>query len=243
MELKSLLLGLAFSVGIFALKSGAGLGYLCQKETGIRRRIAAFFGFVLGYGLLFGLTWLLIVNFDFLAHLDTIMGLFKNGMTLHIALAILLMVWGGSLLKKENATHTSHGWLLLSVPCPVCFSVILFSGSFLHGLRPGEPYLFVLLALGFIGLALLTAFGLVLMRKQGNEQDLGLMMLLGGLYFMLTLVVVPQFGNVARIYRLSLTSGESFPHDVGFLLVGTGMLFMLGVVYSFWRGSWKLSRL
>jgi len=34
MELKSLVLGLLFSLGIFALKSGAGLFYRLRRETG-----------------------------------------------------------------------------------------------------------------------------------------------------------------------------------------------------------------
>ncbi|MCI5133244.1 MAG: hypothetical protein D3904_17450 [Candidatus Electrothrix sp. EH2] len=53
MELKSLILGLVFSVGIFALKSGAGLSYLLQREQSKLKQGAALSGFVLSYGLLF----------------------------------------------------------------------------------------------------------------------------------------------------------------------------------------------
>lgn len=140
MEIKSLFLGLIFSLANFAVKSGAGLSYLFRKTGGMAGRLRVIAGFVVGYGLVFGLAWLLVSRVELLAHLDTVMSVFKNGMTLHFLLATLLLVWGAGLLKKKpGGSENSRGWLALALPCPVCFSVILFTGSLLHNLLPDLP--------------------------------------------------------------------------------------------------------
>ncbi len=109
MELKSLIIGLALSVGIFAVKSGAGLSFLLQKATLQRQKFVAGTGYIIGYGLVFALAWFIVSHLDFTAKLDRPMLFFKNGMTLHFTLALLLMGWGLTLLRQNR--H-SHGWLL-----------------------------------------------------------------------------------------------------------------------------------
>jgi len=89
MEFKSLFLGLAFSVGIFAVKSGAGLSYLLRQEAKWYRLFAAICGFIVSYALVFCLAWFLVNRVDLFPHLDRVMLFFKNGMTLHILLAAL----------------------------------------------------------------------------------------------------------------------------------------------------------
>jgi predicted transporter len=204
MELKALILGLVFSMGIFAVKSGAGLFYLVQKTGGMARRLWVLVGFAAGYALVFGLAWLVVSRIDPLAHLDTVMLLFKNGMTLHMLLAVLLLLWGAALLKKRVAPQEqSRGWLLLALPCPICFSVILFAGSFLHNLLPDVHGLFVWLFAGFTILSLLSALGFTMFGKENAEHGLGRVMVLAALYFLVTITVVPQFTDLERIYRVS----------------------------------------
>ncbi len=242
MELKTLILGLVFSVGIFAVKSGAGLAYILKREDRILRQVLVMAGFAVCYSLLFAGAWLLILRFDFLAHLDAVMMLFKNGMALHFLLAGLLVLWGGYLLGQDaSCQHQSHGWMVLSIPCPVCFGVILFSGSFLHGMRPDEPYLFVGLAALFIGVAMVTAVLLALSKKTGANYGLGGVMLCAGLYFLLSLIVVPQFADFERMYRISLGSKDVALAHLPLLLVGLGLLFTLGFFRSFGRWAWKSS--
>jgi predicted transporter len=236
MELKSLFLGLAFSVGIFAVKSGAGLSYLLRRETKLRWRLAAICGFIVSYALVFCLAWFLVNRVDLFSHLDRVMLFFKNGMTLHILLAALLLVWGVTLLKRGDGPEArSHGWLLLALPCPVCFSVILFSGAFLHNLLPDVPWLFVWLYAGFILISLIS--GLALARL-GKEHGLGSIMVLAALYFLITIAVVPQFGDIERIYRLSLNSVTILENSrLPWLLVGMSLAFMVGFLKTIRRSS------
>ncbi len=241
MELKSLILGLAFSVGIFAVKSGAGLSYLLRREPGLPGRLAAVCGFLAGYGAVFWLAWLLVSRVDLLARLDTVMLFFKNGMTLHLLLAGLLLLWGVALLKKEDqAAAGSHGWLLLTLPCPVCFSVILFSGGFLRILLPDVPWLFGWLFAGFIIVSLISGISLALFGRGNAEHGLGTVMVLAALYFLVTIAVVPQFGDIERIYRLSRTSGTTLADSrLPLLLAATGLAFAAGFLRTLWRSSWK----
>lgn len=231
MELKSLTLGLIFSVGIFAFKSGAGLSYLLKKQKGYRR-LLVISAYTLSYGLVFWLAALLLKRIDFLAHLDTVMLLFKNGMTIHFLLAGLLLLWGFVLMARQES-GPSHGWLLLALPCPVCFSVILFSCALLQNLLGESRYLFSTLAGGFIMTGLVTAFTLAFFGKARPEHGLGLVMVLASLYFLVSMAVIPQFSNIDKIYRLSKTSASILADsNLPLFLTGASLVFMAGFVHS-----------
>jgi predicted transporter len=238
MELKSLLLGLAFTVGIFAVKSGAGLSCLLGREGRKGRRLALILVFVAGYLSLFFLAWLLVLRFDFLAHLQMVMTLVKQGMAIHFLLAALLLLWGVVLLRQSHDPEAgSRGWLLLTVPCPVCFSVILCSAALLHGLYPDNSHTMVWLFAGFVGVAMASA---LLLMRPGRQSDhrLGRFMLLAALYFLVSVAVVPQFSNLERIYRLG--SDLATPMDSRHLLILAGLA--LGFGLGFLNAARKTSR-
>jgi len=241
MELKSLILGLVFSLAIFAVKSGAGLSYLLQGGKARWPRIMMILAYVASYGLLFFLVWLISTRLDFLAHLDTVMLIFKNGMTAHFVLALLLLVWGIALLKRDcPCGGKSRAWLLLVMPCPVCFMVILGCGSFLAALRPDEPWLFVWLATGFIGVGLGTAFIVGRGVKTNAEHGLGLIMVVAALYFLLTIALVPQFSDAQRVYRLSLAAPGNIDNGgLPYLLLLLVSLFMVGFLKNMGKQKWK----
>jgi len=70
MELKSLLLGLAFTVGFFALKSGAGLSYLYEKHKGWPHYLTVAGTFSCFYGMMFLLTWPIDGSFIYVPDTD-----------------------------------------------------------------------------------------------------------------------------------------------------------------------------
>lgn len=271
MEVKSLVLGLVFSLTIFAVKSGAGLAYLLQSHRSWWFRLLALAGYIGSYALLFILVWFLGGRVDFMAHMETVMLFFKNGMTIHFILAVLLLLWGGALLDGRCGCdgRGSLAWLLLVLPCPVCFSVVLASAVFLQALWPDDPLFFVWLATAFIGVGLVMA-GLMLqfsmklycrqttssrndklscfvvagqvneaarfrsdpamqVAKKNAEHDLGLVMVGAALYFLLTIILVPQFADAARIYRLGLVASSNGDTDhLAWLLLGGVLLFCCG---------------
>ncbi len=240
LELKSLILGLSFSLGIFAVKSGAGFAYLLQLEPRYLRRLWLTCAYLVSYATIFTLAWFLVCRINLLTRLDTVMLFFKNGMTLHFLLAALLLIWGITLLKQSPQVHkTSRAWLLLALPCPVCFSVILFSGAFLHNLLPQATNIFTWLFAGYAGLSLSTSFLLLACGRNNPEHTLGSIMILAALYFLVTIAVVPQFADIERIYRLSRSSVTTLPQQqLPLLLASMGAAFGFGFFRKARKNSW-----
>lgn len=242
MELKSLILGLVFSVGIFAVKSGAGLSYPLVRQARLAGKLGVLAGYGLGYGLVFGFAWILLTRINLPDHLETVMHLFQSGMTMHFVLALLLLLRGIVLLgrREKNAGQASHGWLFLSLPCPVCLSVIVMSCAFLHSFFPENRWIFLWLFAGFILISLATALVLSGQGQGRPEKTLGTVMVLAALYFLITIAVVPQFADVERIYRLSRASGLPLAdRRLPMLAVGCVLAFGVGFIKTVWRRAWK----
>lgn len=238
MELKSLLLGLAFTVGIFAVKSGAGLSYLLEKQRGWPHLLKVTGTFCLGYGLMFLISWLIVTRIDFLAYLTTLMTLFKGGMVVHFLFASLLLWWGIRLLSKKEGNH-SRGWLLLVIPCPVCFTVFLCSTALVENISGGSFVAMTALFFSYILISSITAAILYYFRPEQKEHMLGSFMVVAALYFLLTVIIVPQFSDIERIYRLSSGRELTSPVSSLFFTLLLGASFATGIIRSFWRPMWK----
>ncbi len=141
MELKSLFLGIFFSLGIFAIKTGIGLHYFfVKKSLKVKTAIMTIYSGV--YFILFLLSYFLLKKIDFLQYFEQAQSFFKSGMFIHVIVAGLMAVWGIALLKQSNKNYKeknhkgSYGWLVLVIPCPVCMTVILFTVAFLISYFP-----------------------------------------------------------------------------------------------------------
>ena len=197
------------SVAVFALKAGGGLSYLLTQKPGLPRKAALSIGFMIMYGLIFLVSGWILSSVDLTRHVDTLQAFFKSGMTLHFILAFLMAAWGLHLLMKSHDNKkASRAWILLVVPCPVCFSVILLSCAFTCALYPGNCLVFWGLYGGFILVSLSVAllFSVFLKKSTSNPAGnfLGTLMLYIAGYFMLSVIIIPQFGDLEQIYRLSM---------------------------------------
>lgn len=240
MVMKSLILGVLCSAGIFAVKSGVGLSYCLAGNGRARRKIGSFMFFSLTYLFVFSGVVLVLKQVDLTGHLDLIQRWLQSGMLVHLVIASLMIVWGVLLLRKNSSsTATSRGWLLLAMPCPVCLAVILFSAGVLLSYDP-EHFLrtAVLFYLAFMAISLLTPVVVHLLgRKSLASPDgfLGGAMLLIAFYFLLSATIMPQFGELDQIYRMASYQGDSQPVDatssatVALLVVIT---FLAGCGYS-----------
>jgi predicted transporter len=212
MEIKSLLLGIIFSIGIFAVKCGVGLHYRISRMRPGQRRWpvpAAFAGI---YLLVFLIVELALIRMDLTAHLDRLLAFVKTGMLIHLVMAALLIVWGLHLLRARPAVDAdpSRGWLLLVLPCPVCATVIFLSLAFLAAGFPGCSLQAAAgLYAGFLLISLVTMGAMAIGGRAQTarpETRLGAAMLLIAVYFLLSVTVIPQFAEVDKIYRLSLAA-------------------------------------
>lgn len=235
MAMKTLVLGLLFSSGVFAVKAGAGLAYLWGTRPGIRWKAVTAAAMVAGYGLAFLAAGYILFQVNLVARLDRVMAWMKHGMTLHLVMAALLLIWGTVLLKKNNQPDDhSHGWLLLALPCPVCFTVILFGSAMLVHLVPGNPWILAWPAGAFSGLVLVTAVLSARYARGRAACFLGAVMVGAALYFLVTVALVPHFSDMERIYRLSRHTGEILVPEkrTWLLMAGLSVLFAAGLFRS-----------
>lgn len=235
MEYKSLFIGIAFSIAVFALKSGLGLHYLLSRGKALWPAVSILAAFAAGYFMLFGLTYWLLTSVNFLDHLQTAHIFFKSGMWIHFLMALLMTLWGVSLLKKRSREKHGLGWVAMLVPCPVCFSVILLSLSFSLAAFPDAG---ISVAAGlyglFVAIAIIAAGGMSWLGKRlslNPQTVLGAAMVIIAAYFILSVLVLPYFGQVNEIYRLASRAGDGPSPSHISLWAGWGsaaLLFFIG---------------
>ncbi len=246
---KSLIIGVLMSIGIFAVKSGAGVGYRVVRQPGWVGKIMILLFFAGAYAMLFGLVAVVLRFLDPVRHLNAVQAFLQSGMVVHVLLAGVMMVWGVVLLKLPSSEKkTSRGWLLLAVPCPVCAAVILFSAAFLVSFFPGHLVsVMVALYTAFVLISLVTVIAVSIGRKPdargGPESFLGSVMLLVAGYFFLSVTVMPQFGDLDKVYRLAGYASDAIESDPLALplAMGLALAFVFGWAMTY-RRSRSLSR-
>ncbi|MBN2231422.1 MAG: hypothetical protein JW781_01195 [Deltaproteobacteria bacterium] len=214
MLLKSLVLGILFGIGIFAVKSGLGMAAALSRRRR-RERLLGLAAFAGVWAAVFIAVALVLPRLDPLRHLAAIQSFMRSGMLVHLVMAGLMAVWGVVLLRRgDHAAAGSRGWLLLVLPCPVCVTVIFLSAAFFSARFPEHGAVLVpgLYAV-FMGIAVGTA-ALVGRRLTGGankgtaatatpESFLGAAMLLLAVYFFLSVTIMPQFADLDQVYRLA----------------------------------------
>jgi predicted transporter len=219
MVLKSLILGVLCSVGVFAVKSGVGLSYCFAGAGRMRAKVGSAALFSLMYLLVFAGVGLMLQRVDLVNHLDALQRWLQSGMLVHLVIASLMIGWGVMLLKNsKDRSGTSRGWLLLAMPCPVCFAVILFSAAILfsyspeHVLRTGLLFYLVFMAISLLTPVVVHLLG----RRTSGSPDgfLGGAMLLIAFYFLLSATIMPQFSELDQVYRMASYHGETQTVDV-----------------------------
>mgnify|MGYP006426078201 CR=1 FL=1 len=235
MELKTLFIGIVFTMGIFAVKSGVGIHYLLTRKTGRKSRFAflSFFGLI--YLFLFFSCAYTIQRIDVIAYFETVQRFLKYGMALHVLMAGGVLVWGVLMLKAGGkSVKGKHAWLIMVFPCPVCMTVIFLSLSFLISYFPNAVHMMAISTyLAFMGIALATVTTMALWQniaRSAPELTMGTAMVLISIYFLLSIIVLPQFGNVSRIYRLAAYQGETQmmgPREL-LLLISLSTAFFIG---------------
>lgn len=212
MELKSLALGLSFTIGIFAIKSGAGLHYFISLKRSLKTKILLLLLYGLVYFFIFIISSLLLKRIDIIRYFDIIQTFLRSGMFIHVLMAGGLFVWGIKLLKGKDRRDKSLGWSALVVPCPVCITVIFLSEAFLLSLFPDSGHKAVLAAyMGFMVVVITMIMLMTLLSAKMDstaESILGAVMLIMAVYFLLSVIVMPQFGDIEKIYGLAAYRSE-----------------------------------
>ena len=212
MELKSLIVGIILAVSIFAVKSGIGIYYIATHQREWKRRILTFLGSALSYGLLFIAAFLFLKWLNQVSLFPIFTRILRFGMPLHFALAFGMLAWAVYLLKRPASHRVSKAFLTLIVPCPVCMTVVVLITAFVMAYFPAHGRLVLL---GVYGLyVVIQGFTLVAftvwqkISRMDPDRALGWGMLLIAGYFILTVLMAPQMGDLRKIYRIATYKGE-----------------------------------
>ncbi|MBF0376429.1 MAG: hypothetical protein HQK72_02995 [Desulfamplus sp.] len=250
MELKSLFLGILFSVGIFSFKAGLGMNYRL-KQKGNRAALLGWAAFAAVYAVLFYSIAAAVGKIDIMANIENIQQFVQGGMVIHFLFAAMLMFWGIYLLKfnkklskpliaENQLTQLSPSWLLLVVPCPVCMTVIGVSTAFLLALFPDIALFSVsIFYILFLTLSFLTAVFMGRLEARLNispELLLGYAMTAISAYFLLSIIIMPQFSGLDEIYSIASNSYTNQDNSLNLILLTlviatAGSLFLAGYLY------------
>ncbi len=245
MELKTLFIGIVFAMGIFAVKSGVGIHYLLTlKEKRARRVSFLLILYALVYLSLFLSSAYVIHRIHIIQYFETIQRFLEYGMVLHVLMAAGLMIWGVLLLRGSGKpAKGQHAWIALMVPCPVCITVIFLSLSFLISYFPEAVHLAAFSAyLAFMGIVAATFIIMAVWRygaRRAPESTMGTAMVLIAAYFLLSIIILPQFGNVGSIYRLAAYKTETHMLGAAEMVLFTGIAGVF-LVWGFVRMTKKL---
>jgi len=188
--------GMLFSLGIFAVKVGLGLG--CGNYA-VRTM-----GLILsGYTALF-----MLIAVAAGGLMKVVAPLLQQGAYSHTVLAAGLIIWGLAVILRKPAARPeqqqSGGWasLLMIIPCPVCLSAMVFSTwAALNAVKLTPLLLGLCLGLAFSVMALLVAFGVRMRSGAMPQTSLGMAMIAVGLYFVASLFLPAKIEAAKAMYN------------------------------------------
>ena len=211
--------GVLFSLGIFAVKVGFGLGYGRIGIKGVSVTLA-------GYVVLFMIIALLSGKL-----MNMIAPILSTGPYLHILMSAGLIAWGlyavmGSRTMHQPGQKTAEAALrpslLLIIPCPVCVAAMTFSTwTALGAIKLPAALVGIGMGLSF---AVLTILFLALARSGKSEYpeaSLGLTMIAIGLYFVAALLLPAKIEEAKGVYASFVDKGGMVDHTntIGVLIV------------------------
>jgi predicted transporter len=186
--------GVLIGILIFALKVslGCGLANLNRREV---LSIAA--GYLI-ISLFMGIAIELLPENALEATLNA-------GVAMHLAVALMLIALGVMTARKWNSHHhdiSRKTFWVLSMPCPACLAASFISCSFLAGLVDIDPWKIGALV-GILFFSCIAVFSTTLGRIKGTPASLGNAMIFIGIFYILSILLIPAYLNSQKISFLS----------------------------------------
>ncbi len=241
MDIKSIILGIAMSLGIFAVKTGIGQYYCIAKTANRWKVIGLLLTLNFAYLAVFLLSFILIININFLEYFNEMQLFFKSGMTIHIVMAFFLFYFGWKMIIWERQApawqdKTNYSILLLIIPCPVCSTAIFLTTAFMINIFPDKIlYSFGICWGVFFAITMITLIILSLRKSQKNiNSSIGELMMLISLYFFFNIAVAPNFKDMERIFRIAKYDGDKISTNENYLWAYAiiAFAFFAGFIYN-----------
>ena len=181
--------GLIISIIITSLKTGIGCGLANLKKRE-----------VLYVAISYLILSIAIGSFIGLVPSDITEGILATGVTLHLVIAVLLIIFGIQTKKKWLATgcdNSKKSFLLISMPCPVCLCAIFLSCMILSDIIEMSGFFIgLIVGLIFFVVVLLSSFSIssiASLAKVKTPSTLGTAMILFGLFYLISPIVIPSY--------------------------------------------------
>jgi len=245
MEVKSLLLGFLFTVGIFAVKNGVGLFYSCTANRTAPSKLAVLSVYSFLYFAVFVGAAYALRHMGLIQDVAVLEKLLRSGMLIHVFVSSGLVGWGIWLLKKKEASEgESRGWLALVVPCPICLTAVFLSVAFASSSFPDASFGVAVGAyLIFIGISFASMLSLSFWNRYARvcpDALLGTAMVMIGAYFFLSAAFMPLFNELETVYRIAAYKQDKQQIDWRrWLMIGTVAAFCFAAGF---RRKWKTIR-
>jgi predicted transporter len=129
------------------------------------------------------------------------------GMAMHLAVALMLVALGIMTARKWNSHQhdiSRKTFWILSMPCPACLAASFISCSFLAGLVDIDTWKIGALV-GVIFFICITIFSTALGRINGTPASLGNAMIFIGIFYILSILLIPAYLNSQKISFLSIS--------------------------------------
>lgn len=239
MEWKSLILGLTMAFSVFALKSGAGLFYVVDTCRSASRRWVYRGVYSASYLILFAFAYYSLTRLDIIDHVEIFQNLTEAAMGIHVLMAAGFLFWAIQLLRTVQRNHIkpswNRAWITLIIPCPVCLTVIVLTTALLISLFPERAWYstFGGYAL-FVIISLSASFVIQFIknrRQLSAESILGGAMLFTAAYFILSVLLIPHWSDLDKVYRIASVQAEKSVTDAQLAIeavIVVVVLFLLG---------------
>jgi len=125
----------------------------------------------------------------------------NTGMTVHLIVSVLLVFLGVTTARRWNNNHhdiSRKTFWALSMPCPACLAASFISCSFLAGLADIDPWKTGALV-GLLFFISIAAFSTILGRMQASPSTLGNAMIFLGLFYILSILLIPAYIESQKI--------------------------------------------
>lgn len=223
------IVGMLFSISIFAIKVGFGLGFGRIRGNGIFLILS-----------LYLVLFVLVAMFSepIIKILEPVL---KKGPYLHAFIATGMIGWGVFTLcdKHKHQSGFLTPSLLLIVPCPVCMTAMTFSTwTALSVIKLPAPIVGLGMGIAFIMLSLLFFAFTKLKNSERPETALGLSMMAIGIYFIASLFLPAKIEEAKGVYMsfLSDNRGIDINNAVGVLSVLL-IAMLIGYFSNFKKGD------
>ena len=182
--------GVLTGIMIFALKVSLGCGLASLS----RREIISIAAVYLLISLFMGMAIELMPE-------NALEGALNTGMAVHLAVSGLLVALGVMTARRWNNNHhdiSRKTFWALSMPCPACLAASFISCSFLAGLADIDPWKTGALV-GLLFFISIAAFSTILGRMPGSPSTLGNAMIFLGLFYILSILLIPAYIESQKI--------------------------------------------